>query len=170
MDYAPHGSRFFIAECKKRLERTTYEAETALLPMYQEIRNNQAADLPQLLGVSVTPIYSENPAATGGYTARFLGQSEKNSLEWQHVYSKKQGKRRMTIGFFTGEEREMDVIVNGQKVKTLKVSGTDWGRRQEVTVDVNLRKGNNVIRLANPRGWMPDIDGMTLSNRFIGAI
>ncbi len=170
MDYAPHGSRFFIAECKKRLERTTYEAETALLPMYQEIRNNQATDLPQLLGVSVTPIYSENPAATGGYTARFLGQSEKNSLEWQHVYSKKQGKRRMTIGFFTGEEREMDVIVNGQKVKTLKVGGTDWNKRQEVTVDINLRKGNNVIRLANPRGWMPDIDGMTLSNRFIGAI
>ena len=165
-----HGTKIFRAKGKKRLERTTYEAETALLPMYQEIRNNQATDLPKLLGVSVTPIYSENPAATGGYTARFLGQSEQNALEWQHVYSKKQGKRRMTIGFFCGEEREMDVIVNGQKVKTLKVGGTDWNKRQEVTVDVNLRKGNNVIRLANPRGWMPDIDGMTLSNRFIGAI
>lgn len=165
-----HGTKIFRAKGKKRLERTTYEAETALLPMYQEIRNNQATDLPQLLGVSVTPIFSESPQATGGYVARFLGQSEQNSLEWQHVYSKKQGKRRMTIGFFTGEEREMDVIVNGQRVKTLKVGGNDWGRRQEVTVDINLRKGNNVIRLANPRGWMPDIDGMTLSNRFIGAI
>jgi alpha-glucosidase len=152
------------------LDRTTYEAETALLPMYQEIRNNQAADLKAKVGVSVTPIFSESPQATGGYVARFLGQSEQNDLQWQHVYSKKQGKRRMTIAFFAGEEREMDVIVNGQKVKTLKVSGTDWGRRQEVTVDINLRKGNNVIRLANPRGWMPDIDGMTLSNRFIGAI
>ena len=165
-----HGTKIFRAKGKKRLERTTYEAETALLPMYQEIRNNQAADLKAKVGVSVTPIFSESPQATGGYVARFLGQSEQNDLEWQHVYSKKQGKRRMTIGFFCGEEREMDVIVNGQKVKTLKVSGNDWGRRQEVTVDVNLRKGNNVIRLANPRGWMPDIDGMTLSPRFIGAI
>ena len=159
-----------VFDCKKRLERTTYEAETAYLPMYQEIRNNQAADLKAKVGVSVTPIFSESPQATGGYVARFLGQSEQNDLQWQHVYSKKQGKRRMTIAFFAGEEREMDVIVNGQKVKTLKVNGSDWGRRQTITVDVNLKKGNNVIRLANPRGWMPDIDGMTLSSRFIGAI
>ena len=76
----------------------------------------------------------------------------------------------MTIAFFAGEEREMDVFVNGQKVKTLKVNGSDWGRRQTITVDVNLKKGNNVIRLANPRGWMPDIDAMSLSPRFIGAI
>ncbi|MBP3213147.1 MAG: alpha-galactosidase [Prevotella sp.] len=165
-----HGTKIFRAKGKKRLERTTYEAETAFLPMYQEIRNNQAADLKQLLGVEATAVYSQSPTASGGYVARFLGKSEQNDLQWQHVYSKTQGKRRMTIGFFCGEEREMDVIVNGQKVKTLKVNGSDWGRRQTITVDVNLKKGNNVIRLANPRGWMPDIDAMSLSPRFIGAI
>ena len=165
-----HGTKIFRAKGKKRLERTTYETETAFLPMYQEIRNNQAADLKQLLGVEATAVYSQSPTASGGYVARFLGKSEQNDLQWQHVYSKTQGKRRMTIGFFCGEEREMDVIVNGQKVKTLKVNGSDWGRRQTITVDVNLKKGNNVIRLANPRGWMPDIDAMSLSPRFIGAI
>ena len=165
-----HGTKIFRAKGKKRLERTTYEAETAFLPMYQEIRNNQAADLKQLLGVEATAVYSQSPTASGGYIARFLGKSEQNDLQWQHVYSKTQGKRRMTIAFFAGEEREMDVFVNGQKVKTLKVSGSDWGRRQTITVDVNLKKGNNVIRLANPRGWMPDIDAMSLSPRFIGAI
>ena len=165
-----HGTKIFRAKGKKRLERTTYEAETAFLPMYQEIRNNQAADLKQLLGVEATAVYSQSPTASGGYVTRFLGKSEQNDLQWQHVYSKTQGKRRMTIAFFAGEEREMDVFVNGQKVKTLKVSGSDWGRRQTITVDVNLKKGNNVIRLANPRGWMPDIDAMSLSPRFIGAI
>ena len=165
-----HGTKIFRAKGKKRLERTTYEAETAFLPMYQEIRNNQAADLKQLLGVEATAVYSQSPTASGGYVTRFLGKSEQNDLQWQHVYSTKQGKRRMTIAFFAGEEREMDVFVNGQKVKTLKVNGSDWGRRQTITVDVNLKKGNNVIRLANPRGWMPDIDGMSLSPRFIGAI
>ena len=165
-----HGTKIFRAKGKKRLERTTYEAETAFLPMYQEIRNNQAADLKQLLGVEATAVYSQSPTASGGYVTRFLGKSEQNDLQWQHVYSTKQGKRRMTIAFFAGEEREMDVFVNGQKVKKLKVSGSDWGRRQTITVDVNLKKGNNVIRLANPRGWMPDIDAMSLSPRFIGAI
>ena len=162
MDYAPHGSRFFIAECKKRLERTTYEAETALLPMYQEIRNNQATDLKQLLGVEATAIYGENHAATGGYTARYLGMSEKNALEWQHVFVQKAGARRMTIACFSGDERQMDVTVNGQIVKTVTVPARDWGERQTVTVDVNLKKGDNVIRLSNANGWMPDIDAMTL--------
>ena len=162
MDYAPHGSRFFIAECKKRLERTTYEAETALLPMYQEIRNNQATDLKQLLGVEATAIYGENHTATGGYTARYLGMSEKNALEWQHVFVQKAGARRMTIACFSGDERQMDVTVNGQKVKTVTVPAHDWGERQTVTVDVNLKKGDNVIRLSNANGWMPDIDAMTL--------
>lgn len=165
-----HGTKIFRAKGKKRLERTTYEAETAFLPMYQEIRNNQAADLKQLLGVEATAVYSQSPTASGGYVTRFLGKSEQNDLQWQNVYSQTQGKRRMTIAFFAGEEREMDVFVNGQKVKTLKVNGSDWGRRQTITVDINLKKGNNVIRLANPRGWMPDIDGMSLSPRFIGAI
>ena len=165
-----HGTKIYRAKGKKRLERTTYEAETAWLSMYQELRNNQAADLKKKMGVEVTAVYGESPAATGGYIARFLGKSEQNDLQWQHVYTKKQGKHRMTIAYFTGEEREIDVFVNGQKVKTLKVNGSDWAKRQTVTVDVNLKKGDNVIRLANPRGWMPDIDGMTLSSRFIGAI
>ena len=145
-----------------RLERTTYEAETALLPMYQEIRNNQATDLKQLLGVEATAIYGENHAATGGYTARYLGMSEKNALEWQHVFVQKAGARRMTIACFSGDERQMDVTVNGQKVKTVTVPARDWGERQTVTVDVNLKKGDNVIRLSNANGWMPDIDAMTL--------
>ena len=49
-------------------------------------------------------------------------------------------------------------------VKTLKVSARDWNTRQTVSVDVNLKKGDNVIRLANARDWMPDIDGMEISN------
>ena len=156
-----HGTKIYQAKGGKRLERTCYEAETAFLSKYQELRNNVDQK---------TAVYSQDPAATGGYVARYLGMSEENDLQWQHVYVKKAGRRRMTIGFFTGEEREMDVMVNGRLVKTLKVNGNDWGKRQEVTVDVNLHKGDNVIRLSNSRGWMPDIDGMTLSKRFIGAI
>ena len=75
---------------------------------------------------------------------------------------KKAGVRTMTIGCFTGEEREMDVYVNGEFVKTLKVPARDWNDRQTVSVDVALRKGDNIIRINNPRGWCPDIDGMRL--------
>ena len=66
----------------------------------------------------------------------------------------------MTIGCFTNEEREMDVYVNDVFVKTLKVPASD--ARQTVSLNINLKKGDNTVRLTNPRGWCPDIDGMTL--------
>ena len=150
-----HGTKIFRAKGKKRLLRTRYEAETAWLSKYQELRNNEQAE---------TAIYGTHENATGGYVARFLGKSADNDLQWKHVRKKKAGRYNMTIGCFAGEDREMDVYVNGQFVKTLKVSARDWNTRQTVSLDVNLKKGDNVIRLANARDWMPDIDGMEISN------
>ena len=156
-----HGTKIYRVKGHKRLERTRYEAETAWLSCYQELRNNQAEG---------TAIYEAKEGAEGGYIVRFLGNRAENDLQWQHVNVKKAGRRTMTIGCFSGEEREMDVYVNGKFVKTLKVSARDWNERQMVTVDITLKKGDNNIRITNPRGWCPDIDGMTLSKRFIGAI
>ena len=68
----------------------------------------------------------------------------------------------MTIGCFSGEERQMDVYVNGAFLTTLTVPARDWNERQTVSVSIPLKKGDNTIRLANPRVWCPDIDGMTL--------
>ena len=149
-----HGTKIFRAKGKKRLLRTRYEAETAWLSKYQELRNNVQAE---------TAIYGTNEKATGGYVARFLGKNADNDLQWQHVRMRKACRYTITIGCFSGEEREMDVYVNGKFVKTLKVSARDWNERQTVSVDVDLKKGDNVIRLANARGWMPDIDGMEIS-------
>lgn len=151
-----HGTKIFRAKGTKRLERTRYEAETAWLSKYQELRNNVQAE---------TAIYGTHENATGGYVARFLGKRADNDLQWQHVRVKKAGRRTMTIGCFSGEEREMDVYVNGQFVRTLKVSARGWNDRQTISVDVNLRKGDNVIRLVNAHDWMPDIDGMEISNQ-----
>lgn len=147
-----HGTKIYRVKGQKRLERTRYEAETAWLSQYQELRNNQFAR---------TAIYEQKAEAEGGYIVRFLGNREENDLQWQHVKAFKAGKRVMTIGCFTSEEREMDVYVNGQFVQTLKVPASN--ERQTVKVNVTLKKGDNVIRIANPRGWCPDIDGMTLA-------
>ena len=148
-----HGTKIYRVKGQKRLERTRYEAETAWLSRYQELRNNQA---------EVTASYDQKEGAEGGYIVRFLGSRADNDLQWQHVNVKKAGLRKMTIGCFTGEGREMDVYVNGEFVKTLKVHARDWNERQTVSVEVALKKGDNTIRINNPRGWCPDIDGMTL--------
>ena len=70
----------------------------------------------------------------------------------------------MTIGCFSGEEREMDVYFNGEFVKTLRASSRHWNECQSLSVTVNLKKGDNVVRINNSRGWCPDIDGMTLAD------
>ncbi len=149
-----HGTKIYRVKAQQRLERTRHEAETAWLSRYQELRNNQAEG---------TAIYEAKEGAEGGYIVRFLGNKEENDLQWQHVKIKKAGVRRMTIGCYTKEEREMDVYVNGAFVKTLKVTARDWNDRQTPSVDITLKKGDNTIRITNPRGWCPDIDGMTLA-------
>ena len=117
------------------------------------MRNNQADG---------TAIYEQKEGAEGGYVVKFLGKRADNDLQWQHVNAKKAGTRKMTITCFSGEEREMDVYVNGDFVMTLKVPARDWNERQTITLSVPLKKGDNTIRINNPRGWCPDIDGMTV--------
>lgn len=41
--------------------------------------------------------------------------------------------------------------------------GKDWTTPLSLQVDVELKKGNNVIRLWNDGAWLPDIDMMKLN-------
>lgn len=148
-----HGTKIFRAKGKKRLERTRYEAETAWLSAYQELRNNQA---------EITAVYTADNNASGGFKAGYLGMRAENDLQWRNVVTRKAGKRQLTFRCFCGEKRSMELEVNGQHVKTLNVGGTDWSQPQYVTVEAHLKEGNNVVRLYNATAWMPDIDVMTI--------
>ena len=150
-----HGTKIFRVKGKKRLERKVYEAETALLPAYQELRNNQEVK---------SGIFAAESAASGGYKAGWLGGRKGNDIRWNDVYAKKAGMRRMTITYFSGEERTMNLTVNGQRITTLKANSGAWDKPATVTVDVQLKKGRNSICLSNDNEWMPDIDKMELDN------
>ena len=151
-----HGTKIFRAKGQQRLERTRYEAETAYIPTYQEIRNNVAEG---------TAIYEAKDNASGGYVARFLGKKAGNDLQWRNVKVQKAGCYRMTITHFCGEDRTMELEINGKHVATLNTHSRDWNRQASIALDVNLSKGNNVIRLYNDNGWMPDVDCMTIERK-----
>ena len=144
-----HGLRIYRAEAEQRLERRRYEAETAYIPCYQELRNNQTF---------VNGIYSYDTACSGGLKAGWLGNSEKNRLEWEHVWSREGGTYELTIGFISGENRNITVSVNGTAVETLSVNSGGWSTVGTTTLNVELLAGDNVIALSNPNAWMPDID------------
>ena len=146
-----HGTRIFRVKGQKRLERKVYEAETAYIPTYQELRNNQEEK---------SGNYSANKKCSGGYAACWLGGRRENQLQWNDVYVKKAGMRHITITYFCAEDRDMDLIVNGEKVTTLHTQSRNWDVPATVSVNVPLRKGRNSICLSNDISWMPDIDKM----------
>ena len=144
-----HGTRIFVAEAETRMERTRYEAETGYISDYQELKNNQTEK---------TGIYEAASYCSAGFKAGWLGQSEQNDLQWRDVYSNEGGEYKLTIAFISGENRNITVSVNGEKVQTITANSNGWSTVGRKTLDIQLQKGRNTIRLSNPSNWMPDID------------
>lgn len=146
-----HGTRIYLLEAEERLERTIYEAETAWLSKYQEINTFE------------TVRYSENSICSGGAMVGYLGNSAENDLQWRNVYSEYGGKYLMNISFITGEDRNFKIVVNdGEPIATTVNSG-GWNTVGSRDYNIVLKKGNNVIRIYEDNGWMPDIDCMKLT-------
>lgn len=151
-----HGTRIYKLEADERLERTVYEAETAWLTSYQEIKNNE---------VYGTAIYAENGICSGGVAVGWLGGKAENDLQWRNVYSKNGGEYTLRVYFITGEERTMKLSVNGGEAVVYAGKSAGWGSVGYAEFDVVLEKGENVIRLFNENAYMGDIDRMVLVNK-----
>ena len=153
-----HGTRIYLFEAEERLERTLYEAETAWLSSYQEIKDNES---------ELTAIYSSDAACSGGTKVGWLGNSADNDIQWRNVHSDEGGTYIMRLAYITGEDRTFRISVNdGTPIKTTVNSG-GWSTVATESYNITLNKGNNVIRLYTNSGWMPDIDYMTLEK--VGA-
>ena len=148
-----HGTRIYKLEADERLERTVYEAETAWLTSYQEIKNNE---------VYGTAIYAENSICSGGVAVGWLGGKAENDLQWRNVYSKDGGEYTLRVYFITGEDRTMKLSVNGGEPIEYTGKSAGWGSIGYAEFDVVLRKGENIVRLFNESAYMGDIDCMVL--------
>ena len=148
-----HGTRIYMAEATERLERSRYEAETAYISDYQELKNNQAER---------TGIYEYSDICSCGMKAGWLGYGEQNDLQWRDVYSLDGGEYQMTIAYISGENRNINVTVNGKRVKSVNVNSGGWQTVGKKNVTIQLQKGRNTIRLSNATYWLPDIDYIDL--------
>ena len=148
-----HGTRIYMAEATERLERSRYEAETAYISDYQELKNNQAER---------TGIYEYSDICSCGMKAGWLGYGEQNDLQWRDVYSLDGGEYQMTIAHISGENRNINVTVNGKRVQSVNVNSGGWQTVGKKNVTIQLQKGRNTIRLSNATYWLPDIDYIDL--------
>ena len=151
-----HGTRIYTFDAQERLERTLYEAETAWLTDYQEIKNNE---------VYGTAVYGEKSNCSGGVAVGWLGNRDSNDLQWRNVYSKEGGEYTLRVYFITGDNRTMKLSVNGGEALTFTGNSGGWGTVGSAEFDVVLKKGENVVRLFNESGYMGDIDKMELVNK-----
>ncbi len=151
-----HGTRIYKLEAEERLERKVYEAETAWLTDYQEIKNNE---------VYGTAIYSEKNGCSGGVAVGWLGNRDSNDLQWRNVYSKEGGEYTLRVYFVTGDDRTMKLSVNGGEAIVYTGNSGGWGTVGSAEFDVVLEKGENVVRLFNESGYMGDIDKMELVSK-----
>lgn len=149
-----HGTRIYTIEGEQRLERTRYEAETAYLSSYQEIKNNQAME---------TAVYSSDGNCSGGMKAGWLGKKAKNDIQWRNVYSQNGGDYNMQIAYISGENRSFTLEVNGKRIGTYTVNSNGWGNVATKSMKVSLQPGENIVRLYNSSAWMPDIDYMNIT-------
>lgn len=146
-----HGTRIYMLDAEERLERTVYEAETAWLSKYQELKNYITEE---------TATYIEAANCSGGAKVGYLGNSAENDLQWRNVYSNEGGEYIMRLLFLTGEERSFKISVNNSEPIETAVNSGGWNIVGSKDYNIVLNKGYNVIRLYSDNGWLPDIDCM----------
>lgn len=142
-----HSARILKMEAEKRLEPELYEAEWAYLPMFDNLGKNPLAVR-----------YSENSHASGGAMLRYLGGKPGNYAEWKEVYSEEGGRYDMVISCFSAGDRTLEVWVNGVKTVVDSFRTAGEGEASFASIQVDLEKGYNCIRIGNSYNWAPDLD------------
>lgn len=149
-----HGTRIYSLSATKRLERSIYEAETALNPSFQRMTNHQSAH---------TGMFEYDERCRSGLKATWLGTTEENCLIWNDVYTTG-GDYEMSVSATTPNARKVNVEVDGQSIGEFAWSGPSYylGTNIARPLRIHLKKGRHTVRFSNPFDYMPDIDYMQL--------
>ena len=154
----PHAAKFYRLDAARRLDRVTYEAETAWLSDYTEI--GEGASAPQ--GLKRRRARPEERAdAFGGVTVVALGGRASNDLVWRDVHVAEAQEVRLAFRCSASEPRTFSVAVDGRLRAELSVPATGGGFT-DVSFATHLEKGIHAVRLSNDSAFMPDIDRMTV--------
>ncbi|MBQ7188755.1 MAG: alpha-galactosidase [Kiritimatiellae bacterium] len=152
---APHATKFYRIDAKRRLQRSIYEAESAFLTDYQELRDAVKAG---------TAFPDSMKEASGGMYVRYIGNRASNDLIWKDVKIDEAGEFVLAFDYASPEDRAFDLSINGSTAKRIATPGTG-GKIGTVQVTVPLAAGVHTIRLSNATAWMPDLDRLVLRAR-----
>lgn len=143
----PHSTEIFRAEADRRLPRTRFEAETAWLPLYQELENPLAAH---------TAFYEADESCSGGMKVTNAGGRRGNGVLFRDVHSAADTGATLTVRCRSVSGGSMEVWVNGSRVAMVPVAASD--EFTDVKVDIPLRGGLNEVLLDSPESPLAEID------------
>ena len=86
-------------------------------------------------------------------------------MEWRNVFSQKEGDYIITLSYVTDQDRSVFFSINGGKEREIQTVGKNKNEVRTVSMSIRLKKGMNTIRIANPHGWCPDIDKITITKK-----
>ncbi|MDR0937786.1 MAG: alpha-galactosidase [Mediterranea sp.] len=147
----PRSVLIWKLTAEQRLEPTSYEAEWAYLPCYDDLGKN-----PKQIH------YERSAGSSGGIKVANVGGKPENYVEWPEVYSQKGGRYTLTVSYGCDKPRRLEVTVNGERQAAVDNLDSK-GSIDTVTVPINLRPGYNQVRLGNNYGWAPDIDRIRIA-------
>lgn len=152
----PHATRFYRFDAAHRLDRKVYEAEDAFLTEYQELRDGKSAG---------TAHPADCAQASGGTVVGYLGNRASNDLVWKDVYFSEDSEAVLAFDCVCSEKRAFYVQIDGLRTLRLEADASPDGQTQTVrTGPLKFASGSHTIRLFNAKGWMPDMDRMTVEN------
>ncbi|MDR0688250.1 MAG: alpha-galactosidase, partial [Prevotellaceae bacterium] len=144
-----HGTAMLRLEGQSTFDKLCYEGEYAFMNAYTAINSSYS-------GARVEA--ASDAVASGGYRMSRLGGSPENWAEFRDVYVSQGGKYALKLYYYSPESRSLSVIVNGAERRMANLNSGGVSKRAEASIEVELRQGSNVIRLANPTGRAPDVD------------
>lgn len=148
----PHASRFYRFDAECRLERASYEAETAYLTEYQELNDLEKTEVPH---------FKEMSGASGGVVVDNLGGRETNDLIWNEVHMVRDGRRRFIIRCSSSGKGRFFIQIDDEDRMELCVEDTANGFA-DVELESFVHSGIHRVRLSNSKGRMPVIDCMMI--------
>ncbi|MCC8147023.1 MAG: alpha-galactosidase [Bacteroidales bacterium] len=152
-----YGTAMLRIEGESSFDKVEFEAEYAFINEYDEVK----IDKNQYSSARFSPQFG----ASGNYILTALGGNNKpgNWAEFRRVYSSEGGKYKFKLFYYSGEDRNLTVTVNGKEYQMTNLNSGGAGKRGRAFIDeIELKKGYNTIRLSNAAGLAPDIDKFVL--------
>jgi hypothetical protein len=149
-----HGTAMLRVEGEAAIDKLCYEGEYAYMNKFTTIHQAENARFQKVAADFKSPV-------SGGYVMGWLGNNSDNFAEYRDIYLSKGGKYTFKLYYICGENRNLSVIVNGKeyRMENLHSGGNTCATAE---IEIELRAGSNVIRLANTIAWAPDIDKFEL--------